>query len=65
MNCLKGGIFFANLLTTVSPRYAREITTELYGCGLDGALRRRQDVARRHPQRRRLRRMEDRQGTLF
>src|SRR5271157_5525153 len=27
MNCLKGGIFFANLLTTVSPRYAREITT--------------------------------------
>jgi starch synthase len=44
MNCLKGGINYASLLTTVSPRYAREITTELYGCGLDGALRRRQDV---------------------
>ncbi|HWD19645.1 MAG TPA: glycogen synthase GlgA [Verrucomicrobiae bacterium] len=42
MNCLKGGIAYADLLTTVSPRYAREITTELYGCGLDGALRRRQ-----------------------
>ena len=44
LNCLKGGICFANILTTVSPRYAREITTELYGCGLDGALRRRQAV---------------------
>ncbi|MGD0812358.1 MAG: glycogen synthase GlgA [Verrucomicrobiota bacterium] len=43
MNCLKGGISSADLLTTVSPRYAREITTELYGCGLDGALRRRQN----------------------
>lgn len=41
LGCLKGGIVFANLLTTVSPRYAREITTELYGCGLDGILRSR------------------------
>jgi starch synthase len=32
------------LLTTVSPRYALEITTELHGCGLDGALRRRQNA---------------------
>jgi starch synthase len=44
MNCLKAGITFADVLTTVSPRYAREITTELYGCGLDGILRRRQNV---------------------
>lgn len=44
LNCLKGGILFANLLTTVSPRYAREITTQIYGCGLDGVLRRRQNV---------------------
>jgi starch synthase len=44
MNCLKAGILRADLLTTVSPRYAREITTEEYGCGLDGALRRRQNV---------------------
>jgi starch synthase len=44
MNCLKGGIIFATVLTTVSPRYAREITTELYGCGLDGVLRARQNA---------------------
>jgi len=43
LNCLKAGISYADVLTTVSPRYAREITTELYGCGLDGALRRRQN----------------------
>jgi starch synthase len=44
MSCLKAGIFFASVVTTVSPRYAREITTEQYGCGLDGALRRRQNT---------------------
>ena len=42
LNCLKAGLEFSDLLTTVSPRYAREITTELFGCGLDGVLRRRQ-----------------------
>jgi starch synthase len=42
LNCLKAGISFADLITTVSPRYAREITTEALGCGLDGSLRRRQ-----------------------
>ncbi len=42
LNCLKTGIVFADVLATVSPRYAREITTELLGCGLDGVLRRRQ-----------------------
>jgi starch synthase len=44
MNCLKAGIYYADQITTVSPRYAREITTESLGCGLDGALRRRQDA---------------------
>jgi starch synthase len=44
MNCLKSGIIHADQITTVSPRYAREITTELMGCGLDGVLRRRQGV---------------------
>ncbi len=44
LNCLKGGILHADMLMTVSPRYAREITTELYGCGLDGSLRQRQNV---------------------
>lgn len=42
MNCLKAGIAFADVLTTVSPRYAQEITTEEFGCGLEGLLRRRQ-----------------------
>ncbi len=43
MNCLKAGIAFADTITTVSPRYAREITTEEYGCGLDGLLRKRRE----------------------
>ena len=43
LNCLKAGIAFADAITTVSPRYAREITTEEFGCGLDGFLRRRQN----------------------
>jgi len=38
---LKGGIAFADWLTTVSPTYAREIQTPEYGFGLDGALRAR------------------------
>jgi len=42
ISCLKAGISFADIITTVSPRYAREITTEEFGCGLDGLLRYRQ-----------------------
>ncbi len=41
VNCLKAGIVYSDFITTVSPRYAREITTEEYGCGLDGLLRQR------------------------
>ncbi len=41
LGCLKAGIVYADLVTTVSPRYAREITTEEMGCGLDGLLRQR------------------------
>jgi starch synthase len=41
MSCLKAGIVYADVITTVSPRYAREITTEESGCGLDGLLRQR------------------------
>jgi starch synthase len=44
LNCLKAGLSYADLITTVSPRYAREITTESLGCGLDGVLRRRPSV---------------------
>jgi starch synthase len=43
-SCLKAGLAFSDLLTTVSPRYAEEITTEEYGCGLDGLLRHRRDA---------------------
>jgi starch synthase len=43
MNYLKAGIVFADVITTVSPRYAREITTGEFGCGLDDQLRRRQN----------------------
>lgn len=42
-NCLKAGIAFADWVTTVSPRYAREITTPEFGCGLDPLLRYRQN----------------------
>jgi starch synthase len=38
---LKGGIIDADLLTTVSPRYAREIQTPEFGFGFDGILRTR------------------------
>jgi starch synthase len=38
INFLKGGIVFADLITTVSKRYAKEIQTEEYGCGLNGVL---------------------------
>ena len=43
LNCLKAGIAFADAITTVSPRYAREIMTEEFGCALDGLLRQRQN----------------------
>lgn len=38
-NCLKGGIIFADRVTTVSPGYAKEILTPEYGCSLQGVLR--------------------------
>jgi starch synthase len=39
LNLLKGGILFADKVTTVSERYAREIQTPEYGCGLDAVIR--------------------------
>ncbi|ABA57284.1 glycogen synthase (ADP-glucose) [Nitrosococcus oceani ATCC 19707] len=36
---IKGGLVFADWLTTVSPTYAKEILTPEFGCGLDGVLR--------------------------
>jgi starch synthase len=41
---LKGGLSYADALTTVSPTYAREIQTADLGCGLDGLLRKRRSV---------------------
>jgi starch synthase len=38
-NLMKGGIMFADQVTTVSPNYAREIRTPALGAGLDGVLR--------------------------
>jgi len=36
---LKAGIFYSSHVTTVSPGYAREITTEAFGAGLHGLMR--------------------------
>jgi starch synthase len=41
VSLLKGGINTADAITTVSPRYAREIQTPELGFGFDGVLRRR------------------------
>jgi starch synthase len=41
VSLLKGGLSYADRLTTVSPSYAREITGVENGMGLDGLLRRR------------------------
>lgn len=41
---LKGGIVFADAINTVSKKYAQEILTPEFGCGLDGALAYRKNV---------------------
>jgi starch synthase len=41
LNLMKGALYHATVLTTVSPTYAREIQTSAYGFGLDGVLRSR------------------------
>ena len=38
MSFMKGGILFSDRVTTVSPRYAQEIQTPEFGCGLDGVV---------------------------
>ncbi|MCR5656810.1 MAG: glycogen synthase GlgA [Butyrivibrio sp.] len=45
-NLLKGGIVYADAITTVSSTYAEEIKTEFYGEGLDGLLRARSNDLR-------------------
>lgn len=39
LNMLKGGLYNATKITTVSPTYSREIQTPEYGCGLEGVLK--------------------------
>lgn len=46
LNFLKCGFVFSDAINTVSPRYAEEIQTPQFGCGLDGVLRSRRDVLR-------------------
>lgn len=41
LNFLKGGLIFTDIITTVSPRYAQEIQTHEFGCGLEGVLKER------------------------
>lgn len=43
LNCLKGGLVSAGVLTTVSPTYRQEIQTQEFGCGLEGVLHVRSD----------------------
>ena len=44
MSFIKGGLAFADYVTTVSPSYAREIQQPDFGYGLDGLLRYRNDA---------------------
>ncbi len=43
VNLLKGGIVFADMVSTVSPTYARQIQTPAFGCGLEGVLQQKGD----------------------
>ncbi len=45
-NYLKGGIVYADMVTTVSDTYAEEIKTPFYGEGLDGLMRARSNCLR-------------------
>ncbi|MDP1798095.1 MAG: glycogen synthase GlgA [Planctomycetaceae bacterium] len=43
LNLLKSAVVFTDMVTTVSPTYAREIQTPEFGCGLNGVLSSRRD----------------------
>ncbi len=43
VNLMKGGILAADLVTTVSPTYCKEILSADQGCGLEGVLAERRD----------------------
>ncbi len=46
LSFIKGGLYYADVLTTVSPRYAQEIQTEAFGEGMHGLLRDRAEQGR-------------------
>jgi starch synthase len=46
LSFIKGGIAYADRITTVSPGYAREIQTPEFGCGLEGLLHHRRGALR-------------------
>ena len=52
---LKGGLVYADAITTVSSTYAEEIKTPFYGEGLDGLMRASAGRSKRHCQWNRLR----------
>lgn len=43
LNFLKAGLVFSDAITTVSKKYAEEIRTPEYGCGLEGVLEERKN----------------------
>jgi starch synthase len=43
LSFIKGGLAYADMLSTVSPQYAREITTPEFGYGLESLLKHRSD----------------------
>ena len=43
LNCLKAGLVYADCLTTVSPQYAKEISTTKFGEGLEGVIKGQSD----------------------
>ena len=46
LSFLKGGVVYANRITTVSPNYAKEIQTETFGMGFQGLLSARKNILR-------------------
>ena len=46
LSFIKGGLVFADMITTVSPGYAEDIQTDAFGCGLQGLLRHRSESLR-------------------
>jgi starch synthase len=46
VNLLKGGLLFADAVSTVSPTYAKEIQTKHFGHGLEGVIQKRRSSLR-------------------